>query len=1016
MSLYEKLILKENLVYAWKKAKKMYSFADGYVDRAELAKFELNLESELLEINNKFKSGTYKCLPLRPLPRPKKLENESEVNRQYYHVSVRDQVAWIAVINAIGPDLDQQMPPWSYGNRLYRPAWYEEVDGVRSRLEVGPYRHASGHLYKKFQHSWPLFRRHIALTARNMVSPISVEDVTDSSELSALIIGYKEKLPYLVKGFWGGRNAANNKKLFYASIDIKQFFPNISAGSILSSLSSCLAGFEEDVKFKKLIKNMLVFNLSDDYFSEEILFSTVPEFKKGKIDGIPTGLFVSGFLSNIALLPIDKAVHAKVSKNKNLAHFRFVDDHTFISYEFDVLFEWIGFYKDILAKFNASLVINEEKFDPISLSDLMKDKDNSQYRSVAIKECEIDGRNPTKLLTKTLGQVSAIANVGIEILDDVELDARLSQLEWLLLADIPDREIRSDTRAAFAAGQIASLAFLLLQESDCAVLDLQNVLVVSENKRIKACFSMLMRAFTENPCKARLFYRLIDYCYLTGFQGLPEIGRWCRDERDSGRDYWANYYTSILLNILSVTLLRSIRCLSSNTSLWAARHAAIAHIDDISNLKWEYFFIEPEEETWFSEKAKSEFSVALLSSIYFLELHKADPSLIKKISRLKSVYSYDSFDLKYKNWKGGVGVWAYWVENIVKSNENPSILWPLFEAGFDYLSKNDLSAARFYPEKISNFGLEVIIKSNTFFGKYDAALVKEIIGSNQYRIEMAKNSKNIAFNIAVKNLIDTDFVNVTLNSWISFVKKLDYFDPRRGEWTCLLIVKLILQKMLEIESKMELVDLHPENILLPKCWAEDRGNSELAFFGWESWRRFTDKNNKIHCIKRKMSIYDYRYSQNQLKLVGGELMNAKLRAVGLILLGLLRETFAIPKAYNIRGLESTVDFPTSSLISHMAISSPTLEILRGCLTSRSNENRSINQQPDFYGMQEGDLPNDTQYDPPIINNINSLLHKVESAQRTLENNQVSVSMHQPRQLIPVKISELVVFVDSNEEG
>ena len=42
----------------------------------------------------------------------------------------------------------------------------------------------------------------------------------------------------------------------------------------------------------------------------------------------------------------------------------------------------------------------------------------------------------------------------------------LSWFEWLLLADIPDREIRPDTRAAFAAGQIAALAPILIREDD----------------------------------------------------------------------------------------------------------------------------------------------------------------------------------------------------------------------------------------------------------------------------------------------------------------------------------------------------------------------------------------------------------------------------------------------------------------------------------------------------------------------------------------------------------------------
>ncbi len=123
MTPFERLLLPENLVYAWRKVKKIYAAADGYFDFAELHAFEINLEQELASIRADFERGEYRNIPLRPLPRPKKMEGTRATNRAYFHVSVRDQVAWIAVVNALGPQLDQKMPPWSYGNRLYRPAW-----------------------------------------------------------------------------------------------------------------------------------------------------------------------------------------------------------------------------------------------------------------------------------------------------------------------------------------------------------------------------------------------------------------------------------------------------------------------------------------------------------------------------------------------------------------------------------------------------------------------------------------------------------------------------------------------------------------------------------------------------------------------------------------------------------------------------------------------------------------------------------------------------------------------------
>ena len=203
MNAYERLLLPENLNYAWIKAKNLYRNADGYVDMGEIAAFELDLEQRLHGIRLQFQRGSYRLKKLRPLPRPKKLADEQPVDRQYYHVAVEDQVAWIALVNALGPELDKIMEPWSYGNRLYRPAWYEKDEGSVSTLEIGPYRHASGHLYRKFQHSWPLFRRHVTLTARMMVHRRQLRrDEMDEPDQLATATAQRAKLAYFNPGFW----------------------------------------------------------------------------------------------------------------------------------------------------------------------------------------------------------------------------------------------------------------------------------------------------------------------------------------------------------------------------------------------------------------------------------------------------------------------------------------------------------------------------------------------------------------------------------------------------------------------------------------------------------------------------------------------------------------------------------------------------------------------------------------------------------------------------------------------
>ena len=224
---------------------------------AKLAEFELDLEQRLAQIQRRLERGVWRLKKLRPLPRPKKVNEDVPCDRQYYHLAVDDQVAWIAVANAIGPELDQLMPPWSYGNRIYRPAWYEHGEDRESTLEIGPYRHASGHLYRKFQHSWPLFRRHVALTARTMTRNLRLpadQKELDEADRLAVVAAKKEKLPYLEPSFWRAGDAIGTE-LHHASIDLKHFYPRLQTEAVLHGLG--MAGATEDDRMRSLLKSML---------------------------------------------------------------------------------------------------------------------------------------------------------------------------------------------------------------------------------------------------------------------------------------------------------------------------------------------------------------------------------------------------------------------------------------------------------------------------------------------------------------------------------------------------------------------------------------------------------------------------------------------------------------------------------------------------------------------------------------------------------------------------------------
>jgi hypothetical protein len=117
MAALKNLLLPDNLHLAWAKVRRYYSTTDAWYDELAVAQFEANLESELSSIRDQFSEGTFRVSPLVPLPQPKKSDSEGNPRvRQAFWVEVRDQVAWAAFVNVIGPVREEQMPTWSCGS------------------------------------------------------------------------------------------------------------------------------------------------------------------------------------------------------------------------------------------------------------------------------------------------------------------------------------------------------------------------------------------------------------------------------------------------------------------------------------------------------------------------------------------------------------------------------------------------------------------------------------------------------------------------------------------------------------------------------------------------------------------------------------------------------------------------------------------------------------------------------------------------------------------------------------
>lgn len=467
-NLLDQIIAPDNIMWAWQKARKAFSIGDIWYCNYQLSKFEANLDEEIKSIAKDIKEGKYRQEKLQICPFPKGYDQDDlkPRARQAFYISVRDQVTWLAVCNIIAPILDKQMPTWSYGNRIYRPAWYEQKQDKRE-LIIGNYRNSNGYIYRKWKQSWPLFRKHITATLKIMANPnlnkLGHNDNQIEDEETKQIIEENEKLDrnqqlnFLTKGYFSHDKVDD---IFWASLDFKKFYPLLKRNKIRDIIIEDLSkNRKSEVLFCKLIDSLFDFNIDfTDWNKADLedldLFTELP------FEGLPTGLLVAGFLANIALLKIDKEVCKLLDKNKTIAHFRFVDDHVILSTSFDSLIDWIKKYVDVLNSFEVGAEIGEDKTEPKGLSTLLSltkvdDKVYNEAYNLAEKSCRLDPQYPSPLMTQTLAKVSAISKMELDLMSNDELEQLTSDLKHLLITDFPDQEVKKETRISFAATMLS---------------------------------------------------------------------------------------------------------------------------------------------------------------------------------------------------------------------------------------------------------------------------------------------------------------------------------------------------------------------------------------------------------------------------------------------------------------------------------------------------------------------------------------------------------------------------------
>lgn len=445
-NIFETICSKENLILAWRRVENSFHHGDVWFDELELAAYKFNLLDNIDKLSEKMKNGTYKMSPIKPAPYPKGKKvvlgengNEKLRVRQSFCIHVEDQIVWMAVYGVLGPYFEEDMPAWSYGNRLYLNTWRDK----NKHWIYGVYRTTSKHFYRKWTQGWPLYRHVLAASIkRKAFTGKKDEEVCDESQIETIAeneaqVNSAFRVPYLEKDYFP--KDGYHPKLYYMSIDLEKFYPSVKMERIKNKL---LKAFPiDEPNFTALIETITKLEISYDGFdgqpfSDEEL-EQMDLYKDVVFDGLPTGLIVAGALANLYLLDLDLKVVEKLrtDKKRHILHFRYVDDHLFLSENAGKLTEWENWYIQELDK--IGLKVNDSKTDK--------------------EPIELDSHYPTPLLTQTLHKISEIARIPLDLLSSNEFSMVFRDLQMLLVTDFPEQEIKKGTRTSFACTMLSRL-------------------------------------------------------------------------------------------------------------------------------------------------------------------------------------------------------------------------------------------------------------------------------------------------------------------------------------------------------------------------------------------------------------------------------------------------------------------------------------------------------------------------------------------------------------------------------
>ncbi len=1044
-SLIERVANVENLILAWRKVEQSFHHGDVWFDEIEISKFKFRMIDNVKRISQELKDGSFRLKPLLPAPFPKGKDADGNLQvRQSFLVNVEDQVVWMAVVNVIGSTFEKMMPAWSYGNRLNRTVWKENGD-----WKFGDIRRSSTRIYRKWNQSWPLYRKQLSASLKCMafanlkdIPPLTVEELQLVEENEAIKDTVGLKLKYLTKDYFPPKENKMEGKLYWAGIDLEKYYQYAKLKDIGKTICD---NYCDDEPFCKMIEILSDFRVDTlDYNTDEL---SMIQLDKPFV-GLPTGLVVAGFLANVFLLDIDKKIEEKLKDNKNVIHFRYVDDHVFVSLSPMELYKWIKEYDELIQ--SKGLKINFEKIEPKELKALFESEVSADEIEIQMEKAALDPFYPSPLMTETLQKVSELSGLNLDLLSDQEFEMVFKDLQMLMVADIPEQEIKKNTRVSFACSmltrmvadwdcdlekvyelrkqwiervdkfvahnkvteeQIRSMYQIAFSngcadrfddlKEKCKGLALDFSIVDSLKKELQEggnktkskkekIYRLLTKAIMEIPDKSKIWIRAFDYCT----QNLPEK--------------IVDLY-ELLEHIEKKGILHSLGC----EYLYAMLHLRMAHnmVKAINRLLEDNYVnpIQQKVDRTFLElevTPQQQGHYLIQDSLVILNkaklLYKAFSEQLK-LPLLKLEGDFGD-DMQYHTSMLPFNFWMLWGVELINSKV-PTADLKMKKVFGRYISRISPNKEYFLPlicRCLMEFQ-EADFNSITFEKQFE--LPKEFNSFEFfYAVSNLKEAKNFGANFVGYEAFEKRFKplglpkKATIGEWLDFLNveiekdSLFKLDVRYSE---LMATKIALAIAKKANAKLVCKDgviIHPLSISLSVIW--DRGE-KVNVRDKNSWYAWRDRDVLVEFSKEK-SINDSCYYY-PLKVLDNVLHkeNAMIYAVGMLFLQLLTRQKTLPWVVYRPEFGFEWEGILLKLLQNGDISSKNYAIVRSCLSARNREILSMLRN------EETHIP--SIFDGTTYMGMSDLIKDLQDSISSLTDNLVSVANQESRQLTVISL-------------